>query len=207
VTLNRSFSGSALSACWSGGSATFNSHPTVASLADACLSTAHLHVPVTGGVAPYTWKRDGQSIVNNSAHLTLTAPGHSHGQLSASALGVLLQLRASEHRARSARSSMCEQAHVVSSTLATFLTDLPVLQRLASALQMTRLHNWALAGITSSQVKRTESKLSPAPRPEGLFCGSLVHEPGNDLKALFPSRAGIALLELTQRFCGKDFSS
>ncbi len=57
---------------------TINPNPTVAiSLADACLSTAHLHATVTGGVAPYTftWKKDGVSIANNTADLTLTGPG------------------------------------------------------------------------------------------------------------------------------------
>ena len=53
-----------------------NPHVTI-SLADACLSTAHLHATVTGGVAPYTftWKKDGVAIANNSADLTLTGPG------------------------------------------------------------------------------------------------------------------------------------
>jgi hypothetical protein len=57
---------------------TINPNPKVAiSLADACLSTAHLHATVTGGVAPYTftWKKDGAAIANNSADLTLTGPG------------------------------------------------------------------------------------------------------------------------------------
>jgi hypothetical protein len=57
---------------------TINPNPAVEiSLADACLSTAHLHATVTSGVAPYTftWKKDGQAIVNNSANLTLTGPG------------------------------------------------------------------------------------------------------------------------------------
>jgi hypothetical protein len=57
---------------------TINPNPTVEiSLADACLSTAHLHATVTGGVAPYTftWKKNGVAVANNSADLTLTGPG------------------------------------------------------------------------------------------------------------------------------------
>jgi hypothetical protein len=55
-----------------------NPNPSVAiSLADACLSTAHLHATVTGGTAPYTffWKKNGVDLNNNSADLTLTGPG------------------------------------------------------------------------------------------------------------------------------------
>jgi hypothetical protein len=57
---------------------TINPNPTVEiSLADACLSTAHLHATVTGGVAPYTftWKKNGVAVANNSADLALTGPG------------------------------------------------------------------------------------------------------------------------------------
>jgi hypothetical protein len=57
---------------------TINPNPTVEiGLADACASTAHLHATITGGVAPYTftWKKNGQAIVNNSADLTLSGPG------------------------------------------------------------------------------------------------------------------------------------
>jgi hypothetical protein len=57
---------------------TIRANPTVAiSMADACAATAHLHATVTGatGTTKYTWTKDGQSIVNNSADLTLTGPG------------------------------------------------------------------------------------------------------------------------------------
>ena len=57
---------------------TINPNPTVEiSLADACLSTAHLHATVTGGVTPYTftWKKNGVAVTNNSADLALTGPG------------------------------------------------------------------------------------------------------------------------------------